>query len=128
MCAVSWRCCFAVWLRLPGEPALSCAGSRCALASGGRGRASLVPGLPASAGSAAALRLSLSSVGARRRVCLRWLRLAGLPAGWCVSSVFALPFPSVLVRAGWRARRLLWFWCALSRGLFSRWLASGCRG
>ena len=125
---LSWRCCFSAWLRLPGEPVRACAGSACPLRPFCSGRSSLVPGVPAEAGSAAALRLSRSPVGARRRVCLAWLRRAGLPFGFFVGSCFALPFPSVL-SAAWRAGVVpsLWARCLRARAAFRAWLASGCR-
>lgn len=112
-----WRCCFAVWLREPGGGFVSCAGAACPLCAVCSGRASLVPGVPPSCGSAAVLRVEVSPWGARRRVCVRWLRALGLPSALgLVSSSFALPFPSVLA-AGARSGALsvLWSRCLAAR-------------
>lgn len=132
MCAVfsgvfrpRWRCVFAVWLRLPGEPARACAGGFCPLSpavSGccSGGAASLVPGASAALSSGRVAELLFPApVLARRRVALSWLRRAGWPgcgSGWFVSSSFALPFPSVL-SLGWRAGvlPLLWARCRSAR-------------
>ena len=118
-----WRCVFAVWLRLPGEPARSCAGGWCPLSpavSGccSGGPASLVPGSAGALRSASVFAFP-AAVAARRSVARRWLLACGWPgpgSGWFLSPAFALPFPSVL-SAGWRAGLLssLWLRCRRAR-------------
>ena len=131
MCAFwcpRWRCVFAVWLRLPGEPAgAECAGGRCPLSPFCRRRGSLVPGAPVSSWSVFPFPAEVAS---RRAVARAWLLRAGWPgpgSGWVLSSAFALPFPSVLSAAA-RAGVLpsLWRACRRSRALFSAWLGAGC--
>lgn len=99
--SASWRCCFAVWLRLPGEAVADCSASCPLRPFCAGGRSSLVPGFSASAGCWVPSRFPL--VAERRRVASRWLARAGWsPAfGLLLGDSLALPFPSVL-SAAWR--------------------------
>lgn len=130
VCAVfvpRWRCCFAAWLRSPGEAAgVECVGSRCPLSPFCAGRASLVPG--SSVSSASRAFWAPPAVLLRREVARSWLRRAGWPgAPLALCSFFALPFPSVLSAAS-RAGVLpsLWGACLSARRRYSAWLGAGC--
>ncbi len=120
--SASWRCCFAVWLRLPGEAVADCSPS-CPLrpfCSGGR--SSLVPGFSASAGCWVPSRFPL--VAERRRVASRWLARAGWSPGFglLLGDSLALPFPSVL-SAAWRGGvsfSSLWSRCLAARCAWRR--------